>query len=100
MAAPGYAETAFRNGYEFTQGKGYVLPEYPFVEPPEIRSGQVGQHPIVIIGAGLAGLTDADIPKDWAGLETVAIDVGDPAVSALVQGHDAVLEDHLGRLPA
>ena len=59
MAAPGYAETAFRNGYEFTQGKGYVLPEYPFVEPPEIKSGQVGQHPIVIVGGGLAGLTMA-----------------------------------------
>ena len=59
MAAPGYAETAFRNGYEFTQGKGYVLPEYPFVAPPEIRTGAVGQHPIVIVGAGLAGLTMA-----------------------------------------
>ncbi|MDP2323282.1 MAG: NAD(P)-binding protein, partial [Gammaproteobacteria bacterium] len=52
-----YAETAFRNGYEFTQGQGYVLPEYPFVEPPEVRSGEVGHHPIVIVGAGLAGLT-------------------------------------------
>ncbi|MFC5498365.1 FAD-dependent monooxygenase [Caenimonas terrae] len=59
MAAPGYAETAFRNGYQFTEGKGYVLPEYPFVEPPEIASGQVGRHPIVIVGAGLAGLTMA-----------------------------------------
>ena len=29
----GYAETAFTNGYEFTQGSGYRLPEYPFVEP-------------------------------------------------------------------
>ena len=59
MAAPGYAEMAFSNGYQFTQGKGYVLPEYPFVEPPEIRSGEVGQHPIVIAGGGLAGLTMA-----------------------------------------
>lgn len=55
--AASYAETAFRNGYEFTRGKGYVLPEYPFIEPPEIRSGQVSHHPIVIVGAGLAGLT-------------------------------------------
>ena len=57
MAAPGYAATAFSNGYQFTQGKGYVLPEYPFVEPPEIASGKLGQHPIVIVGGGLAGLT-------------------------------------------
>ncbi len=57
MAAPGYAETAFSNGYQFTQGKGYALPEYPFVEPPEIAAGGVGEHPIVIVGGGLAGLT-------------------------------------------
>ncbi|HYF42582.1 MAG TPA: FAD-dependent monooxygenase, partial [Ramlibacter sp.] len=47
----------FTNGYEFTQGSGYVLPEYPFVEPPEIKSGAPGHHPIVIVGGGLAGLT-------------------------------------------
>ena len=52
-----YAETAHTNGYEFTQGKGYVLPEYPFVEPPEIRSGQTSRHPIVIVGGGITGLT-------------------------------------------
>ena len=59
MAAPGYAETAFGNGYRFTPGQGYLLPQYAFVEPPEIRSGEVTRHPIVIIGAGLAGLTMA-----------------------------------------
>ena len=52
-----YAETAHTNGYEFTQGKGYVLPEYPFVEPPEIRSGETSRHPIVIVGGGITGLT-------------------------------------------
>ncbi|HYF42535.1 MAG TPA: NAD(P)-binding protein, partial [Ramlibacter sp.] len=52
-----YAETGFTNGYEFTQGSRYVLPEYPFVEPPEIKSGAPGHHPIVIVGGGLAGLT-------------------------------------------
>lgn len=55
--AAGYATTAFSNGYEYTQGKGYVLPEYPFVEPAEIQSGEVGRSPIVIVGGGLAGLT-------------------------------------------
>ena len=52
-----YAETAHTNGYEFAQGKGYVLPEYPFVAPPEIGSGTTSRHPIVIVGAGLAGVT-------------------------------------------
>lgn len=54
-----YAETAYSNGYEFTQGSGYALPEYPFREPPEIASGQPGHHPIVIVGGGISGLTAA-----------------------------------------
>ncbi|MBA3771057.1 MAG: FAD-dependent monooxygenase [Ramlibacter sp.] len=44
-------------GYDFAQAAGYALPEYPFVEPPEIRSGEAGHHAIVIVGGGLAGLT-------------------------------------------
>jgi 3-(3-hydroxy-phenyl)propionate hydroxylase len=52
-----YAETAFTNGYEFTQGSGYVLPEYPFVEPPEIQAKTPGHQPIVIVGGGITGLT-------------------------------------------
>ncbi len=59
MAAPGYAAAAFNNSYQFTQGSGYVLPQYEFVEPPEVRSGQASHHPIVIVGGGLAGLTMA-----------------------------------------
>ncbi|AMO22260.1 FAD-dependent oxidoreductase [Ramlibacter solisilvae] len=54
-----FADTAFTNSYEFAQGTGYVLPEYPFVAPPELASGQAGHHPIVIVGGGLAGLTMA-----------------------------------------
>jgi 3-(3-hydroxy-phenyl)propionate hydroxylase len=54
-----YAETALTHGYEFAQGSGYELPEYPFVEPPEISLGQVSHHPVVIVGGGLAGLTMA-----------------------------------------
>jgi 3-(3-hydroxy-phenyl)propionate hydroxylase len=57
--AESYAETAFTNGYEFTQGSGYALPEYPFNEPPEIASGQPSHHPIVIVGGGITGLTVA-----------------------------------------
>src|SRR4051812_31094850 len=52
----GYAEPAYSNGYEFAQG-GYQLPEYPFVQPAELREGRSGHHPVVIVGAGLAGLT-------------------------------------------
>jgi len=55
--AAAYGSTAFTNGYEFTQGSGYTLPEYPFVAPPELRDGTTGAHPIVIAGGGLAGLT-------------------------------------------
>jgi 3-(3-hydroxy-phenyl)propionate hydroxylase len=47
----------YTNGYEFSGGTGYALPEYPFVEPPEIRSGEVKRHPIVIVGGGITGLT-------------------------------------------
>lgn len=52
-----YADTPFPSGYEFTRGSGYQLPEYPFVEPREIGTGEVSHHPVVIVGAGLAGLT-------------------------------------------
>lgn len=54
-----YAETAYSNGYEFTSGSGYELPEYPFREPPEIASGQASHHPVVIVGGGITGLTAA-----------------------------------------
>jgi 3-(3-hydroxy-phenyl)propionate hydroxylase len=52
-----YAGTGFSNGYEFTQGSGYALPEYPFAPPPELASRQPGRHPIVIVGGGITGLT-------------------------------------------
>ena len=35
----------------------YALPEYPFVPPTELGSGQTQHHPVVIVGAGLSGLT-------------------------------------------
>lgn len=54
-----YAQTAFTNGYEFSEGTGYTLPEYPFVAPPELRSGKVGRHKVVVVGGGVTGLTMA-----------------------------------------
>ena len=52
-----FADVAYTNGYEFTQGSGYSLPEYPFVPPPELVSGSVGRHDVVIVGGGITGLT-------------------------------------------
>ncbi|NDC60659.1 MAG: FAD-binding monooxygenase [Betaproteobacteria bacterium] len=35
----------------------YSLPTYPFVKPLALTTGEVTHHPIVIVGAGLTGLT-------------------------------------------
>ena len=56
MSAP-LAAAAYTNGYEFTSGTGYALPEYAFTPPPELGASKRVRHPIVIVGAGLAGLT-------------------------------------------
>jgi 3-(3-hydroxy-phenyl)propionate hydroxylase len=53
----GFAKVHYTNGYEFTQGSGYSLPEYPFVAPPELHSDQVFRHAVVIVGGGISGLT-------------------------------------------
>ncbi|MCJ7800139.1 MAG: FAD-dependent oxidoreductase, partial [Polaromonas sp.] len=55
--AAAYAAAHFTNGYEFAQGSGYALPEYPFVAPPELTTGQLQRHPVVIVGGGISGLT-------------------------------------------
>ncbi|MEY2952890.1 MAG: hypothetical protein RLZZ401_977, partial [Pseudomonadota bacterium] len=56
-----YADVPFVNGYEYTQGKGYALPEFAFVPPPELAPGHAQTspvvHPIVIVGGGITGLT-------------------------------------------
>jgi 3-(3-hydroxy-phenyl)propionate hydroxylase len=57
MTLHAYQNTAHTNGYEFTQGGGYQLPEYPFVPPPELQGGDLVRHPIVIVGGGITGLT-------------------------------------------
>src|SRR2546423_53563 len=41
-----------------TTGGAYELPVYPFVAPAELR-GKIGRHAVVVVGAGLAGLTAA-----------------------------------------
>ena len=52
-----YKEAAHTNSYEFTQGSGYMLPEYPFIAPPELNSEPITRHPVVIVGGGITGLT-------------------------------------------
>lgn len=56
---------------------GYVLPRYPFVEPPELSGrGSQGHYPVVIVGAGLCGLTMAcDLAS--RGIEAVVLDDDD-----------------------
>jgi 3-(3-hydroxy-phenyl)propionate hydroxylase len=69
-------DTPYTNGYEFTQGQGYVLPRYPFVEPVELTSGEVRRHRVVIVGAGITGLTLA-CSLAWLGVEAVLLDEDD-----------------------
>ena len=52
-----YARVAHTNGYEFSQGTGYVLPEYAAVVPDAVHTGAVEHHRILIIGGGITGLT-------------------------------------------
>ncbi len=52
-----YAQSQISNGYQFSQGTGYVLPEYAAVVPQAVKTGSVEHHRILIVGGGLAGLT-------------------------------------------
>ena len=54
----------------------YELPSWPFVPPPELGSTAVVRHPIVIVGAGPAGLTLAcDLAR--RGVRAVLLDEDD-----------------------
>jgi 3-(3-hydroxy-phenyl)propionate hydroxylase len=52
-----YTAAAHTNGYEFSQGDGYVLPEYEAVIPDAVRTEHTEHHRILIVGGGLTGLT-------------------------------------------
>ena len=41
----------------YTFAPEYALPHWPFLPPPELNSDKTTRHPIVIVGAGPAGLT-------------------------------------------
>lgn len=55
-SAPAMAEPEAEFGFA---GSGYALPEYPFVTPPELAGAPARRYPVVIVGAGLAGLSAA-----------------------------------------
>jgi 3-(3-hydroxy-phenyl)propionate hydroxylase len=57
MNTPTFKEVQYTNGYEFTEGTGYTLPEYPFVKPPELLQNKTLRHAVVIVGGGITGLT-------------------------------------------
>ena len=72
-ATHNYNPAQAASGYEFSGGSGYQLPEYPFVAPPELATGQVKRHDIVIVGGGLAGLTLACALNQY-GVQAVLLD--------------------------
>lgn len=58
--AASYQALKPKQGYEFAQGSGYALPEYPFVAPPALTNPALNRteaHDIVIVGGGISGLT-------------------------------------------
>ena len=61
---------------QFAFAPAYELPSWPFVPPPELASGQVVRHPLVIVGAGPSGLTLAcDLAQ--RGVRAVLLDEDD-----------------------
>ncbi len=59
-----------------TSSGGYTLPTYPYVTPPELRGQDPGVYPVVIVGAGLSGLTLAcDLAN--RGIASVLLDEDD-----------------------
>lgn len=60
----------------YTFASDYELPHWPFVPPPELNNERVARHPIVIVGAGPAGLTLAcDLAR--RGVRAVLLDEDD-----------------------
>ncbi|KAB7594490.1 FAD-dependent oxidoreductase, partial [Verminephrobacter sp. Larva24] len=59
-----------------TFAPAYELPSWPFEPPPELGGSAIRRHPIVIVGAGLAGLTLAcDLAQ--RGVRAVLLDEDD-----------------------
>jgi 3-(3-hydroxy-phenyl)propionate hydroxylase len=54
----------------------YTNPRYPFRTPPEIAEGRAGRYPVVVVGAGLVGLTAA-VDLATRGVPVVVLDDDD-----------------------
>ncbi len=54
----------------------YQYPKYEYVAPPEIRSGEPGRYPVVVVGAGPVGLAAA-IELAQSGVPVVVLDDDD-----------------------
>ncbi len=54
----------------------YQYPKYEYVVPPEIRSGEPGRYPVVVVGAGPVGLAAA-IDLAQSGVPVVVLDDDD-----------------------
>jgi 3-(3-hydroxy-phenyl)propionate hydroxylase len=55
---------------------GYSLPVYAYRRPPELGRGEIVSHPVIVVGAGLAGLTAA-LELGSRGIRTVILDEDD-----------------------
>ncbi|MCX7961517.1 MAG: FAD-dependent monooxygenase [Burkholderiales bacterium] len=55
---------------------GYRLPRYAYRTPPEIARGRTGDYPVIVVGAGLAGLAAA-LELGSRGVQTVLLDEDD-----------------------
>jgi len=52
---------------------GYTLPVYEYRRPPELSTNEIALYPVVVVGAGLAGLTAA-LELGSRGIRTVILD--------------------------
>jgi 3-(3-hydroxy-phenyl)propionate hydroxylase len=62
-----------RAAYQPRAMPGYRLPEYEYRTPPELARGAAGEYPVIVVGAGLAGLTAA-LELGSRGVQTVLLD--------------------------
>jgi len=70
-----------QKSYRTERDTGYRLPVYPYRTPPEIARKATGLYPVIIAGAGLAGLTAA-LELGSRGVPAVLLDDSDTVGAA------------------
>ncbi len=70
-----------KKSYRTERDTGYRLPVYPYRTPPEIARQAKHTYPVIIAGAGLAGLTAA-LELGSRGVQTVLLDDSDTVGAA------------------